>query len=547
MAKWLFCPAALAVFLFSHGVRADAVPAPQEERAVKVMKADAFAARIDYVIEAHFKTRSVKPAPLADDAEFLRRAYLDLAGRIPRVSEVYGFLSDKSSDKRAKLIDSLLDNPRYVLHLSNTWRAMMLPPSNNQQFALAQPSFKLWLDKQVQENVPYDKMVREILTVPVFGNGMGRGLNPGNFNNAMNPAAFYQANEFKAENLAATTSRLFLGVRLECAQCHDHPFAKWTRKQFWEYTAFFSGLQQQQINRPKLGGQPAPMKAPPGRQIAIPGTDKIVQARFLDGEPPAWQDDSDSRAMLADWMTSAENPYFTRTAVNRLWGHFFGIGVIDPIDDEPTDENPASHPELLTLMTQQFIAHQFDVKFMIRSIMLTRAYQRTSAITHPSQNEPRLFARMAVKGLTPEQLFDSLAQATGYQEPLGSANQRLAVFGGQNNARAEFLQLFASQDKKTETHTSILQALALMNGRFIADATSLEKSRTLGAIVDAPFPNAQRIETLYLAVLGRLPRAEEASRLLAYVNGGGARNDEGAALADVFWVLLNSSEFILNH
>jgi hypothetical protein len=509
--------------------------------AAAVMAPEAFAARLDELIEADWKAKGIKPAPLADDAEFLRRVYLDLTGRIPRVSEVHGFLADKSPDKRTKLVEALLENPRYVFHLGNTWRNLILPPSNNQQLAFVQPAFKNWMDKQVQDNIPFDKIVRDILTVPVF-NGLGRGgFNPG-FNNVMSPAAFYQANEFKAENLAASTSRLFLGVKLECAQCHDHPFAKWTKKQFWEYAAFFSGSQQPQF-QPKIKGL-APTKFVPGREIAIPGTDKIAQARFLSGTAPEFENGLDSRVTLANWLTSPANPYFARTGINRLWAHFFGIGIVDPVDDEPTEENPPSHPELLAQLTQQFIAHQFDVKYMIRVITATRTYQRTSAITHPTQSEPRSFARMAVKGMTPEQLFDSLAQATGYQEQQPVGNQRFVVFGGQNNARAEFVQLFASQDKKTETHTSILQALALMNGKFISDATSLEKSRTLAAIVDAPFSNGQRIETLYLAALGRLPRPEESSRLLNYVNGG---RDYRSALADVFWVLLNSSEFIFNH
>ena len=356
--------------------------------------------------------------------------------------------------------------------------------------------------------------------------------------------AFYQANEFKAENLAASTSRLFLGVRLECAQCHDHPFSSWTRKQFWEYAAFFSGIQQQ--GRARTVQEIADNKVG-GREIKIPGTDKFVSARFLDGKVPEFQDKTDSREILADWLTSPLNPYFARNGANRVWAHFFGIGIIDPIDDEPTEDNPSSHPELLTELTAQFVAHQHDVKYLIRAITASRAYQRTSALTHPSQNELGLFARMSLKGLTPEQLFDSLALATGYQEPNLGPTPRFMALNAPNSPRGEFLTLFSTQDKKIETHTSILQALALMNGKFINDATTLERSRTLAAMVDGPFSNTQRLETLYLAALGRLPRPEEARRLLAYVDSCEPRIDPRTAFADIFWVLLNSSEFILNH
>src|SRR5262249_27583586 len=156
---------------------------------------------------------------------------------------------------------------------------------------------------------------------------------------------------------------------------------------------------------------------PNARTIKIPNTEKVVTARFLDGGDPPFQDGVNSRVTLADWVTSERNPYFARTGANRVWGHFFGIGLADPVDDEPTEENPISHPELLTELTRQFVAHKFDVKYLIRAITSSQAYQRTSAVTDPAQSEqPRLFARMALRGMTPEQLFDSLAQATGYRD-----------------------------------------------------------------------------------------------------------------------------------
>ena len=300
-----------------------------------------------------------------------------------------------------------------------------------------------------------------------------------------------------------------------------------------------------QPNRP----QPPVELVPTAGEIAIPGTDKIVEARFLDGKaPPIREDDVDSRVTLADWFVSAENPYFAQTAANRLWAHFFGLGIIDPVDDEPTDENPSSHPELLAELTQQFVAHKFDVKYLIRAITLSKTYQRTSAVSHP---QPERSAAVRPHGRQGHERRAALRQP-GPGDRLsgttcGNQNPRIAFLGG-NNARAEFLQRFATQDKKTETQTSILQALAMMNGKFIADATSLDRSNTLAAVLDSPFlNNAQRIETLYLATLTRLPRPEEASRMLDYVNSGGPRNDSRAALADVFWVLLNSSEFMLNH
>lgn len=537
MMRQMFALAGLAALVVALGAAMARAEEPAKPQAA------ALAETIDRLIAVEWKAHNVKPAPVADDAEFCRRVYLDIAGRIPRVAEALEFIEDKDPNKRAKLVDRLLDSSGYVANFTNVWRAQMVPQANNNlQLQFLVPQFENWLRKQMRDNTPYDVMVREILTQPVVGGG-GRGFaqpqNPG----AVSPVAFFQANEQKAENLAASTSRLFLGVKLECAQCHDHPFqADLKRKKFWEYAAFFSGIRQQ-----GMGGAFAPVQDDPKlREIKIPSTDKTVQAKFLDGTDPQWQDGKSARQTLAAWMTAKDNPYFARATVNKLWAHFLGLGLIEPID-EPGPDNPPSHPELLELLARGFAASDFDLKFVIKAIVLSKTYQLTSTASDDSQDEVRLFARGHIKGLTPEQLFDSLALATGYREA-ANPNQRFVGFG-QNTPRAEFLQKFANhQDKKTETQTSILQALSLMNGKFVADATSLERSESLAAIIDFPnFTTADRIEKLYLATLSRKPRPQELERLVKYVDRGGAVNNPKAALADVFWALLNSSEFILNH
>jgi hypothetical protein len=205
---------------------------------------------------------------------------------------------------------------------------------------------------------------------------------------------------------------LFLGVKVECAQCHDHPFAKWTRTQFWEYAAFFSGLQVNQRNPNGMGQGLDPKR----RQIEIPNAKvkTIVTAKFLDGTDPKWKDDDITRKVLADWATSPENPYFARATANRIWAHFFGIGLVEPVD-EFSDENPPSHPELLDALAKGLVENNFDIKFLIRAITASRAYQLTSETTHKSQEDIRLFAHMPIKGLTPEQFFDSFAVAVIYR------------------------------------------------------------------------------------------------------------------------------------
>jgi hypothetical protein len=511
--------------------------------------AQALAAKIDQHIARRWSESTIEPAPLADDAEFLRRVYLDLAGRIPSVEEARTFLSDRRTDKRARLVEQLLGGSRYVAHFTNVWRRLLLPEAgNNFQVRLQQSSFEAWLKQMIVRNAGYDEMARELLTMPLSkGSEIDLFLGAG----SPTPLAFYAAKEFKPENLAASTARVFLGINVECAQCHNHPFAEWKREEFWGFAAFFAGIKSRRTQDLLLPEKEVQDK----RELVIPGTERVAQARFLDGTEPVWRSKSTSRGTLADWMTAPSNPYFARAAVNRLWAYFFGTGLIDPVDEMVGGEHRPSHPELLDLLAHEFAAHRFDVKFLIRAITASRAYQLTSDATHqPEAPAKELFARMPLRGLTAEQLFDSLAMATGYRDSGGGDDLFSNIFGGQRSARSEFLTRFANQpERATEAQTSILQALSLMNGKVTAKATSLEHSETLAAIVEAPFVTTEeRIETLYLAVLSRKPEAKEVSRTVKFINdavqrGKGTKRAANDALADVFWALLNSPEFIVNH
>jgi hypothetical protein len=524
--KWLrlgVCLVCLA--LLSPIVRAG--PPPDD--------AAAMAARIDQLIEAGYNANGVKPAPLADDSEFVRRVYLDLTGRIPHVSEVRAFLDDPASNKRRRLVEELLKGPHYVNHFTHVWRDLLLPQNNNQQVQFLAAEMENWLRPQLRDNKPYDGMVRELLT----GSASSRGIAMQRIQTGS--TTFFRANEGKPENIAAAASRLFLGIKLECAQCHNHPFASWSREQFWQFAAFFSGIRQQQ---PQAGVFSGVIDNTRIHEIKIPNTEKTVQARFLDGTQPKWRDGDSAREVLSNWLTAGDNPFFAKAIANRLWGHFFGLGIIDPVDDFG-EANPPSHPELLDELGRALVQNRFDLQYLIRAITATRTYQRTSRLTDSSQDDLHLFCRMPLKGLSAEQIFDSLAIATGHRgTPLAPGN--FTIFDG---TRAAFLTKFAnSSDKRTEYHTSILQALALMNGQFVADATSLERSETLAALLDAPFLDTrQRLDALYLAALSRPMREREAQRLVPYINRGGPSGDSRRAFADVFWALLNSSEFILNH
>jgi hypothetical protein len=559
---WIVVSATLLVFGLSP-VTAAVPPVPTA--VTRPDDAAALAATIDRYFQQEWARAGVKPAPHTDDAEFLRRVSFDIGGRLPTVAETRAFLADKRPDKRRREIEKLLAGPGYVNHFTNTWRARWMAEASTTYFGrFLIPGFEAWLRRELRQNTPYDQLVRKILTTPIGQSNVFDYFN-GN-SQELTPAGFYQAKEGKPENLAASTARMFLGVRLECAQCHDAKFASWTREQFWGLAAFFNGIQRQE-----QGDFVFPTRElNDRREIMIPGSDKVIQASYLDGKQVAWKEKTGARATLADWVTAPDNPYFARAAVNRLWAHFLGMGLTEPVDDMEGNETKAYHPELMKELSRQFIAHKYDLRFLIRAIASSQVYQLTSA--SPSQDPTRahLFTHAPLRGLTPEQLFDSLALAIGYQDPQQNNQQ---FFFGDMSPRAMFLEKFASRsDKPTEPQTSILQALAIMNGAFINDATSVEKSEMLAAVADAPFlSTSERIETLYLATLSRKPTARELERLVKYIDPPAKRtftvpvltdsltgrtktplsaaNSKGREqrLADVFWALLNSSEFILNH
>jgi len=499
------------------------------------------ATEIDGLIRRRLAAENVTAAPVADDAEFLRRVFLDLGGRIPPSTRVRRFLADRDPDKRRKVVDELLDSSLYVVHFSNVWRKALLPETQaDPQTRVLVPAFEAWLRQKLTDDTSYSEMVREIVTVPLAASRNPREI-PGQADRP-SPLAFYQAKQIKPENLAASTARTFLGIRIECAQCHDHPFDNWKQNDFWSFAAFFAGMERQG----RGGFLAAIREVADRRKLKIPGTETSVGPVFLDGSRPLPTQTRGARQLLADWMITAENSYFAKAAVNRLWSQMFGIGLVDPPDDFTAD-NPPSHPKLLDLLASEFASHNFDVRHILRSIVASDAYQRTSRQTDPSQQKPRLFSRMAVKGLSPEQIFDSLAQATGY---VPAAVDRTSTGpGALDSVRSEFVDLFGDDSSRpTQQRTTILQALALMNGGLVSEATSLDRSRTLTAVVEFPaLGTGDRVEALFLAALGRRPGAKRLAALVAYVDAGGVTRDPAAALADVFWALLNSSEFLLNH
>ena len=488
-------------------------------------------ARIDQRIDARLQAESVEPSPTADDAEFFRRVWLHLAGTIPPVSEVRRFLAQTEPDKREQAIDGLLSRPSFVRQFTLFWRQAWLPEADTDPQVQARGSqLEFWLRQQLVNDRRYDDIVRDIIAVPVSNKST-----VGAPQNESGPMAFLLAKDAKPDNLAAGASRAFLGVRLDCAQCHDHPFDRWKRDQFWSFAAFFAGLERDDENQPMRNG--LLKEVTDRRELMVPETERLVGAAFLDGSEPKWRSRG-GRQVLADWITSPANPWFAKAAVNRLWGHLFGLGLVDPVDDF-SSANAPSHPELLDELASAFVAQDYDVKFILRAIMGTQAYQRTSRQLHPEVS-PQLLAAMPIQGLTAEQLVRSVSLIVGPDAPV--VDMRGPIGAQPDELSATFAR---PGELPTQRQTTILQALTLMNGRTVATASDLQTGSLLAAVTDFPaLTVSERIETLFLGTLGRPPTAAESTRLTRYAESAA---DPKSACSDILWALLNSVEFGCNH
>jgi hypothetical protein len=355
------------------------------------------------------------------------------------------------------------------------------------------------------------------------------------------PNAFAAYHGNKPEEQTGAVARVFLGVKIECAQCHPHPFADWTKQQFWEFAAFFD---------PK-GVKPAGNGTFLRPEIPMPGKGKLVKAKFLDGtEPPATMP-ANPRTTLANWIASKENPYFAKAAADHVWSYFFGVSLLEPLLEKEKDKNVLTHPELLNLLAKELADHDFDLKYLTRAIVHTKAYQRTSVVTGKADEQLALFGRMPVRALSADQLFDSFMVATNSKPPqqqyLGNPQfQQFDGFNNVQNERTKFLLKFYDTAKSTEASTSILQALFLMNSKFLNDRID-PKTNSMLPVLAEKGNGKRQVETLYLMVLSRLPSAKELQQVVPFVESGGPTGDRAHALGDVLWALLNTSEFALNH
>lgn len=514
------------------------------------------ASQIDAIINKALEEAKVPASGMSDDAEFARRLSLDLRGRIPTPDRVTRFLADKDPNKRAKLIEDFLDDPEYGEHFAIIWyhRLVKRTMDNTQ---IISTSFESWLADEFNKNTPWDQLVKNIL--------MSEGARD------KNPATvFYLAHsegnkqpEVQPARVVATMSQMFMGVRLECCECHNHPFDDGLKqKDFWGVAAFFNGLHANHTGKKdeaipviverftkgparkrNLEGQRDP--APFG-EIVIPDTNgKTEKARFLLGESPALSQSKSPRLNFIDWLTAKENPYFARGMVNKLWANFFGKGIIEPIDDM-RDLSKATHPEVLELLAKEFTDSGYDIKHVIRCIVSSQAYQRTSKPLPANKSDKVLYSHATVKVMTADMLYDSLQVVLNRE--LASNNDRRARMQAQRKGRGgpreqfrNFFHAEADDDAGvTEEYShGIPQVLRLMN-----DANTNNINGVIAPMMKASSTPEQMIQTLYLRILSRPATSKEVARMKRYLEGD---RDQKRGYSDIFWALLNSSEFVFNH
>jgi hypothetical protein len=505
------------------------IPAEAPRAAVKLDAAQ-LAQHIDRAINTRLQAEKIKPSPRADDAEFLRRVYLDLLGAIPPADKAMAFLDSKDPAKRAKLIDELLADPRYGRHLADIWKGYLVPRTSDNRQLQGEPLLR-WLGESFNSDKPWDQFVTELITAT--GTQEENGA-----------VTFFLANP-TPDKVTDAVSRLFLGVQLQCAQCHNHPFTKWKQTEYWGMAAFFTKVKVDRVKKAaKQPSPPAVSENGKGR-AKLPVSAKIVPAKFLQGEEPKLNRSAPYRPVLAQWVTSPENPFFARAMANRLWAQLFGRGIVDPVDDMH-DGNPPSHPDLLQELAGQFAANHFDVKYLIRAICNSQTYQRSSKPNDKDDTGANLFAHMAIKVNSPEQLYDSLVAVLGVPGQQAAARSRKGANQAKKapnvNPRNAFVNFFMNEDGSdpTQYQAGIPQALRLMNAPQLSGGGAL-----LQQISKSSRSPAQAIERLYLTTLSRRPTQAESQHMTQYIRTH--RGEPGKAYRDILWALLNSSEFALNH
>jgi hypothetical protein len=486
---------------------------------------------IDRHIDAKLRLLQIVPSDLCTDSEFLRRAYLDAIGALPTPDETRAFLADKDPQKRAKLIDQLLRRPEFADFWTLKWADVLrLNEAFMDRDGLR--SYHAWIREQVAADRPQSEFVRDLLTATGHS--------------AKVPAVNFYRPMSNAEQSAETVAQLFLGVRMNCARCHNHPYERWTQDDYYGLAAFFA---QVQLKDEDKRARNFTLILDAKGQVKHPRTDAVVEPRLPGGQALAVADAADRRRAFADWLIHAHNPYFTKALVNRIWFHVMGRGLVEPVDDF-RESNPSVNDALLEALSDDFVRHGYRLKHLVRTIMNSRTYQLSARPNRFNKEDGRYFSRAQVHLLTAEQMLDALCAVTGVPESFAGlpAGTRAVQVPGARVDNA-FLKAFNRPARtlacecERERDASLSQALQLISSRSVQYKLASSRGR-IAALLEAKKSNEAIVEELYLAALSRFPTPRERQRVLAALVGETNRRE---ALEDLLWALLNSKEFQFRH
>ncbi len=484
---------------------------------------------VDELVLAKWRKLHISPSTESDDIEFLRRVFIDAMGTLPTPQEVRAFVAETAPDKRDTLIDRVLQREEYFdlwAHRLGDLVRNRAGDANSKDNTIA---FAKWIRQSLVENKPYDQFVREIITVS------GK--------RADHPQMDWYRWAITHENRVEDTAQAFLGLRVSCANCHNHPFEKVSQTDYWRFAAFFARLKSVTY------GNVDELSLDDKGEVKHPRTEQVLTPKPFGGPEIAYVEGEDPRKKLADWLTAADNPYFARAICNRVWGHYFGVGLVDPVDDMRAT-NPPSNPELLDALARDFVAHKFDLKHLMQTVLKSRVYALSSSPTDDNRHDTRNYARYYSRRMQPYVLLDAIGSATGVQQKFEDyPDVKKAILLPNETARSDFLEIFGRSIRATpcECETSLApnlsQVLYLLNSdelqRKLADkagiTTELAKPEKLAADV---------VEELFLRTFSRLPNSNELQDGIKLLDSG---LDRRAVVEDLLWTLLNSKEFLFNH
>jgi hypothetical protein len=483
---------------------------------------------IDALVHAKLRKLRLGPAPLCDDATFVRRVHLDLIGQLPTVDSVRAFVAEPAADKRARLVEELLERPEFTDVWANAWAEVMRIEADQLE-AKGVHLFTRWLREAFRDRLPFDEIVRRILVAE------GSAFTV--------PEANYWVTARDPKVLAENAAQTFLGIRLQCAQCHNHPFERWQMDDYYGFAAFFG-----QVGRKSSEDPRETIVFDQGRgEVRNERDGRTSAPRFLGGEAPAFEAGTDRRAVLAAWLTARDNPWFARNIANRVWARFFGRGLVEPVDDVRVS-NPPSHPDLHRHLGAILAGSGFDLRALIREICGSATYQ---AAQHPDLPAAETYAGAVPRRLGAEALLDAVGAVTEVPTkfrgvPLGASAMQIV----DADAGDRFLELFGRPERESvcscerRADPTLNQVLHLINGETIeakvrSGAGRIARLTKAGATPDAI------LEELFVAAYARPPRAEERAQLLGIVGAAGA--ELRPAFEDVLWAILNSKEFLFQH